>query len=108
MVRRQAKLLENGQRIAKRKANALEHRASEVRSRMRETQSQERAARGCVSVRRAFALEVWKERDAIRARRDRRRFLAKPLARLARVRQVASKLLAKPRERPARGKHDAH
>ena len=79
-----------------------------MRPRVREAQPEQRAAHRRVAMRRALALEIWKERHALGAGRNRRRLGVEPLVRFARAHEIARELIAIPGERAAGRQHDAH
>src|SRR5689334_802173 len=60
LVGRQPELLKNAERITEGKTYSLEHRTREMRARMRQAQTIERATRRRIAIRRTLALQIRK------------------------------------------------
>src|SRR4051812_5795862 len=77
-------------------------------TRMRERQAEERTTGGGVPMRRALALQIGEERNALRSRPNRGRLGVQQRRGIGSPGQVTRKLIAIPGERSPCGKHDTH
>ena len=76
-----------------------------MRTRVRQAETEERAARGRVAMRRALALEIRQERHAVGAWRNRRGLGIQARLASGALRELTRELIAIPRERAARREH---